>query len=399
MTSAILELPPEIFFDILALLQDEWSFAAALGIRSLSLSCHALYDFIGSYVSDTTDSTLDERIEGKWQVKGGLNVYCRRMAEICFLCNNRARSEEELFTGMLLCQACEAFHCQKISMETFKEHYEFYFPEDIRKLEWRKRKHTNTFVCQIDEVRKFHDENVIKARRPRHFSNTKLLEEFSFFDFSWMYHPWLLADTLKTQPFVTQSLMYWTGDWEIPRSPSQLDLTLYLEFRHQFDDYWIPPSTIAEKLQDWALVARHWVAKGCWTSRPWNLQNFPLPPGRKFPSRQNDLLKPTVEKYKQHPYHKICRTYREVFRNYPLSSVNRWLDYIEPHQKHYDGIWPGQVDFERYLEDFAFEIKLNSWKCDVTVCRQGRNLVAGNGRVGRTEIVRIKGDEVLVDDS
>jgi hypothetical protein len=181
MTFAILDLPPEIFLQILDYLKDEDSFAAALGFRSLSLSCHALHNFIDAYVSKSEHSVLDiEGVAEKWQVPSGLNVYCRWMARICFLCQNRNRDDDrEVFTGMFLCQACEAFHCPKISKDVFEQRYAFYSSDDIPKLEWRER--SARLVCKIDDVRKLYDENVIKVIHPDYCSDRQLLEEGSFF--------------------------------------------------------------------------------------------------------------------------------------------------------------------------------------------------------------------------
>jgi hypothetical protein len=73
------------------------------------------------------------------------------------------------------------------------------------------------------------------------------------------------------------------------------------------------------------------------------------------------------------------------------------LEYIEPQVKHYDWMSPSRDDLERYVQDFAFELDLNKWECNVRVRRQGRNLEIGNHPVGTTgfrEIIRISGDEI-----
>jgi hypothetical protein len=185
MSSAILNVPPEIFFQILGVLEQEKSFSSALNLLNLSLSCRAFHHVIKSYVSGSPASRLDQQVREKWKVAwSGMSLYCRRVANICFLCNLRARHHDgngELFTGMCLCQACEACRCPKISREIFDEYYEFSSPGDVGKLEWRRWK--DKWLCQIDDVRKLIDMEVIKCTRPVDLYSENFLQKLSIFYF------------------------------------------------------------------------------------------------------------------------------------------------------------------------------------------------------------------------
>lgn len=141
--SSNLELPVEIWLQILDWLDlSNGTRNVALPLLNLSLTSHAFHHLVVNWLwtGGRRDdiSHLESKVsEAVWKVlasKTALSRFSKQLGNICELCNNRARhsSTGELFTGLRLCHACEAFSFPKMSIRKCRG--EFY----ITDLGWRR---------------------------------------------------------------------------------------------------------------------------------------------------------------------------------------------------------------------------------------------------------------------
>lgn len=141
-------IPFELSFHILRYLVAEGTpCERALALFNLASSSRSWWHVVDSWSSRRAEmdiTVLSQLNHGKMKSFPTLNicaltVYCKRIGDICALCNNsrRYRFHYEIFTGLQLCQACQSAYFPKISNARILKYFDIHpgAEEKIRQLE------------------------------------------------------------------------------------------------------------------------------------------------------------------------------------------------------------------------------------------------------------------------
>jgi hypothetical protein len=123
--------PPELYLLLLECLNciDETA-QGSVAILGVSLLSHSHYELVTSWVSRVAEEEIltMKELESKGNMPPTRNerprtclaIFCKKLSGICAVCNCR-KETHELFTGIQLCQTCDALFFPKISLTRFNE--------------------------------------------------------------------------------------------------------------------------------------------------------------------------------------------------------------------------------------------------------------------------------------
>jgi hypothetical protein len=269
-------------------------------IRSLALTSHAFYDFLSgwaSYMERHTIATLREldlahTLPSVEFPRASLSLLLKRLANVCTFCDMRSYRAEP-FTNLQVCTACEEEHFPKISLSKLKT---FYSHPHGRKESWlgvdsvmvvgpdysstnsccSKPTPSGPFFRWVD-IQKLISMREITLNEPSTLQPSWDSNRFYNED----YHP-LHPPHCRTwewhRNFLWSSASLRWNKGICPHQNSKLseyraDLTLFQEFRYQFDPYFQPQDSERERRLDYFRIINCW--KENWAARPWSLLNFP----------------------------------------------------------------------------------------------------------------------------
>ena len=419
--------------------------AALNSLAILNLACCArrYFDFICFWVAKASqkDIALIRDLEMDTIPMGprtDISIFCKRLAGICAVCNNRARLPHgfgEYFTGLQLCHVCDPIYFPKISLSRLQDKFRIIGRRELRLLESRivlKKDESGElpFSFRVGPYYRWKDIHSLLSQglvqRLAHVnfeqeSQIRNSEEYGLLDppnenydpadgcgdaDDWWPISLTLTDCLKN------CKLNWRKEESLP--PSTIEVASFREFRYRFDPTWRPISSFGECLTEYGRFARHWARKSLWNERPWRFENFPRQPRSPFIYPQFADMSERVNQssFKQHQF--LCAKFRAVLKAFPdiLRSPRTWLrcmgdkspgpsisEAIEIATRG-KNVWkepaPRQLDFE---------IRRADGEADVEFVRRGKYLKPGgshkkigrspdNGEVWRVDIVRISDESI-----
>jgi hypothetical protein len=260
-----------------------------------------------------------------------LELACRIAGGICSFCHNR-QDHREIFTGVPICQSCDAFWTPKISMDRFAELYR----ERAKAALW-----SGDSALRYDqkchssgEVITLFDWWDLKPRLlygDRMGSNYQAPNGEDFGNFRVLNQKFGNLEEASQNLIKEMAFSRWDEALQIKGKPNLIknfpDLILSREFRYVFDPSWTSDATLGRDYRD---IASPWMKSTLWDYRPWSIPNFPSLP------RSLETI-PSVPEWKIRrswldfrDFQRNCAKIRKVLKRDPkiLSRPRAWLMHV-----------------------------------------------------------------------
>jgi hypothetical protein len=414
--------------------------ANSLAILNLSRSAYIFFELINYWTADAvpSDISLIRNIDPdivpavSMGSRTNISIFCKRLAGICAICNNRARVPDEIFTGLQLCHTCDAIYFPKISLSRLKSNFSI------------GRNALQALQCRLGSTKDENGELTMKVGLYFRWKDTQILisqgqiqllplinlerqidihngEEYGCLsppnaDFdpddgqgsadAWWPTSIIISDCLKNSNMDRQK--------QRSLSPSALEVAFFREFRYRFDPGWRHTTSFSESLIEYGRFARHWAAKSLWNERPWRLQNFPLQPRSAVIYPQFADVKERINQpsFKLHQF--LSAKMRGLLKAFPdvLRSPRTWIHCMgdkSPSPSMSEAVelalQAKKVWKEPALQLLDFEIRKAEGEFDIEFVRSGKGLKPGgshneigrtpeNGEVWKVDIIRISGESI-----
>jgi hypothetical protein len=365
-----------------------------------------------------------------------LSILCKHLAGICYVCNCRMETTER-FSGLNLCQICDAFFFPKVSTIRFGDLFTF-TPLGVQKLE-----HTQQLLSSLLKGKREKDNRWPAQETPDkvHFWRLKdllkllsegLLErlnvsiiagednlEYNAEDYGHFYPPNSKAESPEHWP----RLLIWEtacrrwnynlsiSDREV-LAPLMSDMILLEEFRYRFDRNWTPKGDLMDETRKYCRIATSWVtSQTIWQSRPWSLGNFPPQP-RSSAADPLSHGRTTDDMVEFDIYQSCCTRLRRILKVCPaaLSSPALWqkcfstilesnAQEMEATMKEHEPIFLGEPP----QDDFEFVLRRDVGGSEVQLIGVGnvpiRDLADCIAQNCNLDTVCIKADLIEITDS
>lgn len=341
-------LPPELFLHILDYLAESGYREASLAILNLACSSRGFCRLILSHAMTVTKSTVRilQSLREHCDIAMApspfhiLSIYCKQSGHICAICPNQAKFVDggKAFTGIHFCRACESVFFPKISWKRLHRYFDI-AARVAHELARRKMSTTQMgngkfYVYQWKDIENLISLGLMKKKHDPD-SNIFILsqrclspEECSeFSDTSGDRDiPWSHRDSLRREILWSESLRRWEISDKQNVRPILIEITLFKQFRYEFDPSFRPPRTHDEDIRQYAITARYWAGPLNWPYRPWRLQNFPLPPRCSVSNPYANEYDAAEDQLDYETYQFRCRRLRAVIKAFPniLSSPGTW---------------------------------------------------------------------------
>ena len=369
--SPYITLPPELLTDILADVVENYTgqpafcSPAAYHLYDLATACRIFYVLIDAMAARKEDVRND--IEHLEKIKSApssycsslafspLLVLCRRIGWICSFCNNRSRRyadgpQGEIYTGLPVCQACEAFILPKISHNVVETDYHVWRKggaalQNLREDVWKNL--PGFFARSYDALYRWEDiDNLINegSLRPRRCMFHNRRDDYSDFRLPWAREVWNKDQGFPPATNLQRSFLenvlplhcgpnsYRSGELH---GPILLEIALFREFLYQFDySYCFERDDILSTgtmFPRYARIAAHWADHKLWTKRPWGATRFPIPPRCTTCNPWATDIHKKQDRVEYIRYQEECRKRRTLIRRYPgiLGNPRLWCRLIE----------------------------------------------------------------------
>jgi hypothetical protein len=292
----MLTLPPLVMLEILDWVAvPDGSSASALPLLNLALSCRGLFNLVNFWLREVRRADFEifdsqsPDVCASLQPFSPLSRLCRRFGGICAYCNNRARHSlnGEIFTGLQLCHACEAFKFPKISEHGLR--YTYIIANDSHHYLAGKHRQLTTLIDNARPFRSYlykwsdikellETKRLLPRRASRHYFEKRFrADEFSYFASKIAWDTVLMGDKEFRESLLLSDCEHWAQDKELCASPLAYDIKLFMEFRYRFDSSW-KPKQYREQVIEYIKTAWRWTGNLRWWKRPWKLCNFPQQP-------------------------------------------------------------------------------------------------------------------------
>jgi hypothetical protein len=353
--------PAEIYLLIAEALQtncnkDE-TIRSGLAVLNLAASSRSHYTLISRWASPIAQPDLiklrkvlddSQRYAPSQTLGSPLSVLCRRISRVCAFCADRS-DHTEIFSGLQICKACDAFLTPKVSYcrvhglfelnksgirdklnDTVRNQCRWFFPtgdEDGDVDNQGPLVHWGDILelMKLDCIKKIPDPQGTR----RFFLGGRNGEDFGVYnEASRAYMDWT-----HTLPWY-QACLRWDPDLQGEErdnmSPSMSEMVLFREFRYRFDPCWSPKENKEAELIEYFRIAKAWFPY--WYERPWRPNNFPVQPESEFAKGHLDSDYSVSNCWRDlKSYRTHCAKLREIFKRCPQAFLcpEMWTSWIK----------------------------------------------------------------------
>jgi hypothetical protein len=262
-----------------------------------------------------------------------LEMACRIAGGKCSFCHNR-QDHREIFTGVPICQSCDAFWTPKISMDRFAELYPQRASAVIGSGNTALRYDQKCNSSR--EVIKLFDWWDLKPRLlygdPAGI-NYPLPNGEEFGNFRVLNQTFGNSEEASQNLIEEKALSRWDETLQVKGKPNLRndfqDLILFREFRYQFDPSWTSDATLD---RDYRNIGSPWMKSTLWDYRPWRKSNFPSLP-RSLETRNVVEWRNRRSWSEFRDFQHKCADIRKALKRDPeiLSRPRAWLMHVTHH--------------------------------------------------------------------
>ena len=426
--------PPELYLLLLECLNyNDETAKCSLAILNLSLLSRSHHELVSRWVSWIGEADcrpiLQHEADGNIPPtkdklpRTHLALHCKRLAAICAVYNCR-KETNELFTGIPLCQACDAFYFPKITAMRFNELFKATLlgQQNATNLKFESRKiysakpsatglrcNGSGPIFRWGDLKILFSDGHFVRRLIRPGNTSRVSQVYNAEDYGILCPPSSKVDSERFWPMLiiwARACARWDALLGISLRdnlrPVVLDMILLRHFRYLFDRNWEPERGLQDEVRNYLKIACRWAASSDgWLSRPWRISNFPLLPRSLNTESILSKTRPTAGFYK---YQDHCERIRRLFKRFPQIllfpvlcrkgfSANDELN-LDDLQGDYDG--QRLCSYESFPENMDFILHGDRDNVDVGLVRacespaDGMRTSVANSRM--LDVVRIRND-------